>query len=199
MILTAEQGKDIVCFARNVVEGYFRGEKAKKARSLSGIASKRQGVFVTLHEGGGLRGCVGFAEPVYPLICAVEEAALSAAFRDPRFPPVHSTELTRIMFEVSVLTKPRIISVSDPGQYIDHILVGRDGLIAQRGNARGLLLPQVPVERGWTAVEFLENTCMKAGLMMEEYKKKGFDLFSFQAQIFAEESPSGNVMQCHIV
>ncbi len=195
MTLTLQQGNDIVIFARSVVEGYFTKHKPKIAHSLLPIVNEKRGVFVTIHEGRGLRGCIGFPEPIKPLGQAVEQAALSAALDDPRFPAVRRTELSRLTFEVSVLSNPKLLKIPDPKAYSKHIVLGRDGLIAQRGMARGLLLPQVPVEHEWDAQEFLEHTCMKAGLMIDEYQKKNFELYTFHAQIFAEDSPQGDVYE----
>jgi len=194
MNLTLGQGKALVQFARKAIEGKFTGIRPKAADELLSIMGLKRGVFVTLHEGGALRGCIGFPEPVEKLGTAIEKSAHGAAFEDPRFPNLRETELTRVVVEVSVLTEPRLIKVSDPEALAKHIPVGRVGLIAERGNARGLLLPQVPVEQGWDSQEFLEHTCMKAGLMMDAYKKKGFNLYIFEAQIFTEVGPEGEVV-----
>ena len=195
MALTSEQGRDLVTYARAVVEGHFSGKKPKEPDSLKSVFAKELGVFVTLHKRGELRGCIGFPEPTYKLGYAVEHAALSAAFEDPRFPEVEAEEMDGIAVEVSVLTKPELMKVSDPKEYVKKIVVGRDGLIAELGYGRGLLLPQVPVEWKWDAEEFLLHTCNKAGLPMTAYLDKGFRLYAFQAQVFAEEKPRGKVVE----
>ncbi len=88
--------------------------------------------------------------------------------------------------EVSVLTKPALVSVQKPAEYIDKIGVGKDGLIVEMGIYRGLLLPQVPVEWNWDVDEFLANTCMKAGLSPDCWLQDGVKIYSFQSQIFEE-------------
>ena len=144
------------------------------------------GAFVTLTHNGNLRGCIGYPEPVKPLAQAVVEVAISAAAGDPRFPPVTASELDKIQVEVSVLTKPELIEVQKPAQYLEKVEVGRDGLIVEMGMYRGLLLPQVPVEWNWDIEDFLANTCMKAGLTSDCWLQEGVRIYSFQSQIFTE-------------
>jgi len=195
MALTLDQGGDLVKYARAVIEGHYSGGKPDVPASLAEIFKEKRGVFVTLHKDSELRGCIGFPEPTHPLGAAVESAALSSALEDPRFPPVGKAELDRIVVEVSVLTEPRLVEVKDPREYAEKVKVGCDGLIAEQGWCRGLLLPQVPVEWNWDAEEFLCHTCGKAGLPQTAWLGKGFRLYSFQAQIFSEESPRGKVVE----
>jgi len=111
-----------------------------------------------------LRGCIGYCEPIKPLVNAIIEVAISAATSDPRFPPVKLSEMDKINLEISVLSKPELVEVKNPQEYLEKIKVGLDGLIVENGFNKGLLLPQVPVEWKWDEEEFLCNTCMKAGL-----------------------------------
>ena len=142
------------------------------------------GVFVTLNKNNNLRGCIGYAEPIRTAIDATMEVALAAAFNDPRFPQVSEEEFEKLDFEVTVLTKPEIIEVAHYEQYLDEIEIGRDGLIIQKGYARGLLLPQVAVENAFTTEEFLEHTCMKAGISADSWMDASCDVLKFQGQIF---------------
>ena len=142
------------------------------------------GVFVTLNKNNNLRGCIGYAEPVKPAIDATMDVALSAAFNDPRFPQLSPEEFDELDFEVTVLTKPEMIIVAHPDQYFDEIEIGRDGLIIQKGYAKGLLLPQVATENAFTTEEFLEHTCMKAGISADSWMDENCDVFKFQGQIF---------------
>ncbi|GAH35963.1 unnamed protein product, partial [marine sediment metagenome] len=118
----------------------------------------------------------------------------------PRFPSVTLEEMDRIVIEISILTPPKLIKVSDPKEYLDKIVIGRDGLIAESGMRRGLLLPQVPVdhERNWDALEFLKHTCMKAWLTADAWKEKNTKIFSFQAILFEEKEPRGEVVRKYI-
>jgi uncharacterized protein (TIGR00296 family) len=136
--------------------------------------------------------------PIKSIIEAIKEAAESAAFKDPRFPPLNVNELNKISIEVSVLTPPKKIIVNDPKKFPNHIVVGRDGLIIGKGWRRGLLLPQVPVEWGWNSTEFLSHCCLKAGLPEDEWKKEGTEVYSFQAILFKEQEPEGKIIRHHI-
>ena len=121
-----------------------------------------------------------------PLINAVVDAAISAAVRDPRFNCVELEELDSIQVELSVLTKPELIHVEDPVEYLDNIIIGEDGLIVESGPYRGLLLPQVATEWGWNKEEFLSNTCNKAGLGSECWLSNDVRIYKFSSEIFEE-------------
>ena len=142
------------------------------------------GVFVTLNKNQRLRGCIGYPEPVKSLIESTIEVAIAAAFNDPRFPELKKEEFDDLDFEVTVLTLPELIEVAHPKQYFDEIKIGRDGLIIQKGYARGLLLPQVAPENGFDVEEFLEHTCMKAGISADSWMDESCDVYKFQGQIF---------------
>jgi AmmeMemoRadiSam system protein A len=114
----------------------------------------------------------------------VEECAIAAASRDPRFPPLTAGELPAVDIEISVLTP--ICPVGD----VTEIEVGRDGLVAQDGYRRGLLLPQVASERGWDRETFLSHTCLKAGLRSDAWRT-GARISRFQAEVFSEQSQRG--------
>lgn len=138
-----------------------------------------RGVFVTLHIGGELRGCIGYPLPVSPLIEAVAENAVSAAFRDPRFGPLREEEFELLDIEISVLTVPAKVDSAD------QVVLGRDGIIVSKGPMRGLLLPQVPVEQKWDLETYLKWGCMKAGLPGDEWKRD-VEIMTFQAEVFGE-------------
>ena len=146
--------------------------------NLSGNLAVPAGAFVTLKKKGTLRGCIGYVEPVFPLAETVARAAVAAAFNDPRFYPLQPEELPGLEIEISVLTPPR------PVRELNEIVVGKHGLIAERGLYRGLLLPQVPVEHNWDLKEFLENTCLKAGLERDCWQKDT-KFYIFEAEIFS--------------
>lgn len=135
--------------------------------------------FVTLRRGGELRGCIGVVEAREPLIVVVAAMARAAATEDYRFRPVHLTEVNQLTIEVSVLTPPE--RVEDARS----IRIGTDGLIIEEGGRRGLLLPQVPVEWGWTREQYLDQVCLKAGLP-KGWWRKGGELYRFQAEVFSE-------------
>lgn len=196
--LDDEEGKFLVELARNTVKDYLKTRK--HIQSPSNTPKKlfeHCGVFVTInkleHGEQQLRGCIGYPYPTSPLVEAVIDSAINAATGDPRFPPMDATELDDAVFEVSVLTPPELIETNNPKEYVSKFKVGEHGLIVERGFFKGLLLPQVPVEWGWCAEEFLCQCCMKAGLPPDTWLTKGTKIYRFKAIIFEEESPCGIV------
>jgi len=194
--LSDKDGEILVKTARHVVTEYLKNRtKIKLEQTFESNFSYNSGVFVTLNNPIGLRGCVGFALPDKKLYNALVDAAISAATEDPRFPPVTAEELEEITFEVTVLTPPEVIHVSDTVEYPSRIKVGRDGLIVKHGFNSGLLLPQVPVEYSWTEEEFLGYTCEKAGLPRDCWKDKETQVQKFEGIVFKEETPNGRVVR----
>lgn len=184
-MISERAGKYLVKLAKDTIKYYLdNGKIMVKPTDYPIELDEELGVFVTLNKNHNLRGCIGYAEPIKPTIDATMEVALSAAFNDPRFNEVTEKEFDDLDFEVTVLTKPEVIEVSHYDQYFDEIEIGRDGLIIQKGYAKGLLLPQVAVENAFTKEEFLEHTCMKAGISTDSWMDASCDVFKFQGQIF---------------
>lgn len=127
-----------------------------------------------------LRGCVGYILPTCSVYRAVAETARAAAFDDNRFPPVTQEEVSRLEIELSIL------SLAQPIQP-EEIEVGRHGLLISWHGQRGLLLPQVPVERAWDRTIFLEQTCRKAGLLPDAWQR-GATIEAFTAEVFGDKS-----------
>jgi AmmeMemoRadiSam system protein A len=104
--------------------------------------------------------------------------ALSAAFCDPRFPPLTPQEFKDIHLEISVLSPLRKI------KQVDEIQVGVHGLYIRQGPCRGLLLPQVATEYHWDRETFLQQTCCKACLPPQAWKDPQTEIYIFSADIF---------------
>jgi len=194
--LSDSDGELLVKTVRLIVTEYLKNSsKIKLDQSFESNFSFKSGVFVTLNNTAGLRGCVGFPLPDKKLYSALSEAAIAAATEDPRFSPVNVVELDQITFEVTVLTPPEVIHISETIEYPSKIKVGRDGLIVKHGSNSGLLLPQVSVEYGWTEEEFLSHTCEKAGLPGNCWKEKETQVQKFEGIVFKEETPNGKVVR----
>lgn len=194
--ISNEDGEILVKTARWIVTEYLNSRtKAKLDEKFVTNFSFNSGVFVTLNNQVGLRGCVGFPLPDKKLYNVLVDAAIASATEDPRFPSVNSQELEEITFEVTVLSPPEVIHVSDTTEYPSQIKVGRDGLIVKRGFNSGLLLPQVPIEYRWTEEEFLSHTCEKAGLPKDCWKDKETQVQKFEGVVFKEETPKGKVVR----
>lgn len=129
---------------------------------------RQQATFVTLEIDHALRGCIGMLEAVFPLVEDVAENAFSAAFKDPRFPPVQAYELDNLEIFISVLSEPEPIVFSSEEDLLTQIRPHVDGLILKRGRQHGTFLPSV-----WDTLpektEFLRRLKHKAGLPTDEW------------------------------
>lgn len=174
-----------------VIQKITLGETIQPPKNTPKQLFDHAGVFVTIYtiRNGKkkLRGCIGYPYPTHILVEALIDSAINAALNDPRFFPINLNELNSLVFEISVLTPPQIIIVKNQIEYLKNVVIGQDGLIVERGPFKGLLLPQVPVEWGWTEEEFISQCCIKAGLAPDNWKIEGIKLYKFQAIIFNEE------------
>ncbi|MCX8150051.1 MAG: TIGR00296 family protein [Candidatus Bathyarchaeota archaeon] len=196
--LSDEEGKFLVRLARQAVQRYLEsGKTVAPPKDTPKKLFSNCGVFVTINTfkcgKSQLRGCIGYPYPTNPLVEAVIDAAINAATQDPRFYPIQLSELSDVVFEVSVLTPPEPVQTDNPRDYMKKIKVGQDGLIVEKGPHKGLLLPQVPVEWGWNEEEFLCQCCLKAGLPPDSWLTKGTKLYKFTALVFEETTPNGEV------
>ena len=182
--LTNEARVFLLRLARQAIGARLAGRRAGELLAETSRAPaavrERAGVFVSLHRSGALRGCVGLVESPLPLYRAVMDAAVAAATQDPRFPPLAAAELLEIELEISVVSQPQPVT-------LEKIRIGWHGLIVSQGRTRGLLLPQVAVERGWSPERFLEETCRKAGLAADAWQR-GARVEAFQAEVFGEKT-----------
>ena len=187
--LSDSDGVLLIKIARMAVTEFLSNGKRMKLESEDEKKfSFNSGVFVTLNNADGLRGCIGFPMPDKKLSHGIIDAAIAAATEDPRFSPVKINELNEIVFEVTVLTPPVEITITDPMEYLEKIKVGRDGLIISNSFSSGLLLPQVPVEYGWNVEEFLQHTCEKAGLEKDTWKNEKVKIEKFEGIVYKEET-----------
>lgn len=173
-----EQKKLLLELARSALLAHFEQRKSQLPQDEAFKA--RYGLFVSLHIGKELRGCIGYIKGYKPLADSVVEMAEAAAFRDPRFAPVEKVELDKIVIEISVLSEMTKM------QHGEEPVVGRDGLFISHPYGSGLLLPQVAVEWGWDASAFLREVCRKAGLNADAYKDEKSSLYRFSAEVFSE-------------
>lgn len=199
-IFSLDDGKQLIKFARENIEYYLvKNRRIPIPDDIKNKYSDKYGAFITLNRynvsGNPLRGCIGYIEPTYPLYDVIHKVSISSALEDPRFPSVTIEEMDNIVIELSILTPPELIKVDHKKEFFNKIVIGRDGLIAERGMRRGLLLPQVPVDHGrnWDVETFLNHTCNKAWLPDDAWKEKNTKIYSFQAILFEEKKPRGEV------
>lgn len=191
-MLNETQRQAMLAVAREAVADRLAGgssllrgqlERGNPAGPLFSPLPSASGVFVTLKRGGELRGCLGTLELRGDLAAQVARCAGDSATRDPRFPPVTVDEAPGMTIEISVLGPLERIDPADPAA----IEIGRHGLVVEDGPRRGLLLPQVAVEWGWSREQFLRQTCHKAGLPPDAWQQ-GARVFRFTAEVFGDTS-----------
>ncbi|MEW6411225.1 MAG: AmmeMemoRadiSam system protein B [Candidatus Zixiibacteriota bacterium] len=174
--LTDDDREHLLTIAREAIGAQLKGEKYEPP-ARENLEAQR-GVFVTISLDGQLRGCIGLIKARQPIYEAVAEMAIAAAFEDPRFPQLTEDEYERLEYEISVLSA--LERVHD----LENIEVGRDGLMIKLDLHSGLLLPQVATDYGWTRTEFLEQTCLKAGLPKNSYRDRHAEVYRFTADVF---------------
>jgi AmmeMemoRadiSam system protein A len=187
---SADQRRTLLRIAHDAILSALDRQPLSDAPPSLELAEPR-GVFTTLYLPGEtpadhqLRGCVGYALPVVALFRAVAETARAAAFEDSRFPPVTREEALKLEVSLSILS--RLFSIQ-----ADAVEVGRHGLLISEGFRRGLLLPQVPLEHGWDRETFLDQTCRKAGLPLDAWRRSaGIKIEAFTADVFGDLDRTG--------
>lgn len=198
-----EEGRFLVGLARRAVEEYLRNGKVIQAPqdAPAKLLKDKYGVFTTIEvfmgkdRRGELRGCIGFPEAVYNTVNGVIRSAIAAAVEDPRFEPMSVDELDKVTFEVSILSPLVLLEPDNPKDYPNKVVVGRHGIVIQKGHYSGLLLPQVPVEYCWDSMTFLSEGCMKAFLPPDCWLDEDTSVLVYEAQIFKEVEPKGEVVE----
>ncbi|MDY0212099.1 MAG: AmmeMemoRadiSam system protein A [Desulfuromonadaceae bacterium] len=180
--LSSAEQKILLGIARQAIENELSGKGSSLPPREERLLNFKNGCFVTLKNQQELRGCIGNFQSSLPLFKEVEEMAVAAAFKDPRFYPLEVHELKDISIEISVLSPlHKIVS-------IDEIEVGKHGIYLEKDFFRGVLLPQVALEYHWDKETFLLQTCLKAGLPAQAWQDGDTDIYIFSAQIFSEST-----------
>jgi AmmeMemoRadiSam system protein A len=178
-LLTKKEQRDLLKIARETIISYVTSAVIPAVAAVSKGLNLESGCFVTIKQHGQLRGCIGNFVSDKPLYRLVQEMAVSAATRDPRFYPMKVLDLDAFELEISVLSPLELISS------VDEIQVGTHGIYLIKNNYRGVLLPQVATEYGWDRETFLKHTCLKAGLS-ENAWQKDCQIYIFSALVFGE-------------
>ena len=168
----------LLAIARRALEARVRREY-EPALEQGGALETPCGAFVSIHRGHELRGCLGRLGDDWPIARVVAHLGREVADSDPRFAPVTAEDLETLSIEISALSPEREVST------VQDIEIGRHGLIIERGQRRGLLLPQVATEHRWDVETFLEHTCLKAGLPPSAWKH-ATRILIFEAEVFGE-------------
>lgn len=182
-MLTAKDGTELIKLAKDTVKSYLDKKPFQVPEAIKKKYSEKKGVFVCIKKDKQLQGCIGYTEPENPLWWSVVNAAKGAAFEDQRFPPTSKQELPEITFEISVLTEPKKLECK-PEERPKNIKIGKHGLIAEKEQYKGILLPQVFPEFGADEESALDMTCQKAGLPARAWENPDVDIYTFECQIF---------------
>lgn len=177
--LTNSERKIVLQTARETIRCRLFQEKPDYPDPTPALKQKC-GAFVTLHQEGKLRGCIGYVRATKSLIETIKEVSASSAFDDPRFPPLQKLELSQIQIEASILSPLHRI------KSVEEIEVGVHGILLNQGSCSGLLLPQVAAEYSWDREQFLTHTCYKAGLPGDCWKNNTTEIEVFSALVFHE-------------
>ena len=182
-MLDKEQRKRLLKLVKDSISYYLKNRKPMPVKEDDPVLKAEMGAFVTLHERGQLRGCIGNIIGRGPLYLTVRDMAVEAATRDPRFRPVTLGEMEDIDIEISVLSPME--KIEDPGK----IIMGKHGVLVRSGFTSGVYLPQVATETGWKRDEFMNSLCgQKAGMRPDAWKKGECDIYIFTAEIFGKKS-----------
>ncbi len=183
--LTPEEGRQLIAAARKSIESNLFGRPLEPLEEPPEKFQRKGGTFVTLTMDGGLRGCIGHIVAQEPILEGVQENALNAAFRDPRFSPLRPEEWDRIHVEVSILTDPEPLEYHGTEELLQNLRIGVDGVILRKGPHQATFLPQV-----WEQLpdkeSFLTHLCLKAGLDGDAWKKEPLEVLTYQVQAFEE-------------
>ncbi len=197
-VYSIEHGRQLVKAARNSIELFLMNANFNKSIVIERLHEfdVPHGIFVTLknYPTMELRGCIGFPRAITSLSESIVDAAIAAAFEDPRFVQISEKEINELVIEVSILSNPVSVTGSEAAR-LKSINVPGDGLMVEYGHLRGLLLPIVAVEEKWAKKRFLEETCVKAGLHKNYWAQPNVKLYKFETQVFSEESPNGMVIE----
>ena len=182
LMLNVDQKRRLLQIARDSIATYLKTGKKLELTESDSLLVKEMGAFVTLHEHGELRGCIGNIIGKKPLYLTVRDMAVEAAVGDPRFSAVSLSDLNSIEIEISVLSPlKRAASV-------DEIKLGTHGVLVRSGINSGVFLPQVATETGWSKEEFLSQLCaQKAGVSPNAWKDKSTEIYIFSADVFSEK------------
>lgn len=178
-LLTKKEQQELLKIARETIVTYVTSGRVPPVETASKGLNLESGCFVTIKQKGQLRGCIGNFVSDKPLYKLVQEMAVSAATRDPRFYPMKTHDLEDFELEISVL------SPLAKASSVDEIQVGVHGIYIIKGSSRGVLLPQVATDYGWDRDQFLRHTCMKAGLSENAWQGE-CDIYIFSALVFGE-------------
>lgn len=176
------QRRVLLTLARETIRAHLNEQPLPPLPAIEDEPADFAGAFVTLHNHGRLRGCIGRFNPSGGLAQTVQEMAV-AALQDPRFRqwPVTAAEIGDIDIEISVLSP--MVRTDDPPSLVP----GVHGVFIRKGPYTGCFLPQVATEQRWSAEQLLSQCCAhKAGLPADAWKDPETEVYLFTSEVFGE-------------
>jgi len=186
ILLSDNERNVLLGHARSAIEAQLNpSNRVKRPSEVTPRMKEKRGCFVTLHKKGQLRGCIGTIEPQRTLLANIEENALNAAFKDPRFPELKAAELPLIQIEISVLSVPRTLTHRNPNELLHKLEPQNHGVILSKDWHSATFLPQV-----WQQLpdkkKFLEHLCLKAGLPSDGWMNPEIGVKVYTVEHFSE-------------
>ncbi|MCF7821945.1 MAG: AmmeMemoRadiSam system protein A [Mariprofundaceae bacterium] len=181
---TPEQGALLPVIARATISKELGIAAAIPKTADHPWLNDQAATFVTLKQNNELRGCIGSLRARQSLMNDLQNNAISAAFHDPRFPPLSKDELDQTAVEVSLLSDPVPLTFSDEPDALSQLRPGMDGIIFECGSYRSTFLPQV-----WEQLPnpelFMSHLKQKAGLAPDFWSDDVL-LYRYEVEKFAE-------------
>lgn len=180
LTLAEQDRRRIAAHAAAAVRAAVLGDPPPAGEELGAAgATVVSGLFVSLHQGERLRGCIGTLGRPLRVAEVLAEEARAAALSDRRFAPLGAAELDGLTIEAWLLYAWEELP-ADPARRRELIVLGRDGLQLACAGRRGVFLPSVPVEAGWDLDQYLAHLGAKAGLDDHAWLRPGSVMHRFR-------------------
>ena len=177
--LSREQKIELLQTARQAIFSHIHRGRELSPETDDVRLQAKQGAFITLTTRGADRGCIGTFDGDGPLINTIVDLSMRAASVESGFPRLAVQDLPHTDIELSIVSTLRGASPAE-------VELGVHGAFIVRKRNRGVLLPQVAAQMGWDRTQFLEQTCIKAGLDPQAYLEESCQLYIFTAEVFSE-------------
>jgi uncharacterized protein len=189
--LSYEDGVRAVELSREAIESYVLHGQREQPGSMRDAFYQRTGALVRIESTrgrGSLRGCAGAYQTNDQLGHAIVDAAISAASDDSCGSEVRAAELDTVIVSTCIVRS--LVLTDDP---LSDLELGRHGVAIDAGEKGGWLYPTIPVENGWSAHEYLDRTCRKAGLPPNAWQDDDVMVVLFDGEVFRERDPKGSI------
>lgn len=195
--LGVDEAFEAIELARMAVASYVREGKRERPGCMDEVFYERTGVFIRLTSTRGrgkVRGSAGSFRREKQLSEAIVDAAIEASSGTTGRSEIEACELDAITVTLGLIDG--IEQLEGPPE--SAVELGCHGLIVEGDEGSGWMLPTVPVEHGWSATEYLDRTCCKAGFNRGAWRDDDVTVYCFQGQIFEEDRPGGAIEEIEL-